>query len=209
MEEQTSKNGCCKSLCPQGSPSGPPASPGGSPRLASGFDIGFFQITASQSCISEWVRFCVRPLRVESFFSTALWLSCMQALLAFKARYSGGSSTWCRSPGLGSLMWGLNSLLLGEDLCICDYPLICGSPAHGCGSCLYWVSTTPTHPIVVPSLYLQLQKIFSAVLLVVLIGSCSLNSCTFGVFVGGGELRVFLLCHLGHPPQIKYLLFLD
>ena len=32
--------------------------------------------------------------------------------------------------------------------------------------------------------------------MVFLIDSCSVNSCIFGVPVGGGELRVFLLCHL-------------
>lgn len=28
-------------------------------------------------------------------------------------------------------------------------------------------------------------------------GSFSVNSCTFALPVGGGELKVFLLCHLG------------
>ena len=41
-------------------------------------------------------------------------------------------------------------------------------------------------------------KTFSASLQVVLIDSCSINSCNLGVPMGGGKLRVFLLCHLGH-----------
>ena len=44
-------------------------------------------------------------------------------------------------------------------------------------------------------------EIFSARLRVVLMDSCSVNSCKFGVSAGGGELRVFLLCHLGHFPS--------
>ena len=31
--------------------------------------------------------------------------------------------------------------------------------------------------------------------------SCSVSSSKFGVSVGGGELRVFLLCHLSHFPS--------
>ena len=46
----------------------------------------------------------------------------------FKARHSGGLFSQCRNPSLGSLMWGSNPLLLGENLCNCDYPLICVLP---------------------------------------------------------------------------------
>ena len=45
-------------------------------------------------------------LRVESLFFKVIWLSCKCALLAFKARYAGPSSSWCRARGLGSVMWG-------------------------------------------------------------------------------------------------------
>ena len=41
---------------------------------------------------------------------------------------------------------------------------------------------------------------FSSGLQVVLIGSHPISSCGFGVPVSGGELRVFLLCHLGRGP---------
>ena len=57
---------------------------------------------------------------------------------------------------------------------------------------------------VVPSLYLQLYKIFSTSLLISLINSCSVNSCNFGVPMEGGELRVFLFHHLGHQPDPIY-----
>ena len=46
----------------------------------------------------------------------------------------------------------------------------------------------------------------SASLQVILIYSCSVNSFNLGVPVGGGELRVFLLCRLGHSPP-NYLVF--
>ena len=61
-----------------------PASLGGSPKSADGFDLGFFQITASSLnslegniysldiCSLECVKFCVHPIRVETLFPEAL-----------------------------------------------------------------------------------------------------------------------------------------
>lgn len=132
------------------------------------------------------------PLRVESLFSSCLWLFQKSAPLAFKARYAGGLSSQSRS-----LMQGLDLWLLGEDLCNCNYSLICAFPAQGYESQLYHVSTSPTCLVVVPYFYLQLQMIFSDSLQVIIINSCSVNSWKFGVPVRGGELRVFLLYHLG------------
>ena len=47
--------------------------------------------------VSEHVRFCMCPLRVESQFSIAAWLSHMLALQIFKARCSGDCSSWFRT----------------------------------------------------------------------------------------------------------------
>ena len=46
----------------------------------------------------------------------------------------GGSSSWCRTHGLRSTIWGSDPSLLGRNLCGCNYPLVCGSPTQGCGS---------------------------------------------------------------------------
>ena len=51
----------------------------------------------------------------------------MQALLAFRVRCSGNSSSWYMIPGLGALRWGSDPFFLGENLCSCYYPLACGS----------------------------------------------------------------------------------
>ena len=72
-------------------------------------------------------------------------------------------------------------------------------------SLLESVSTSLTHLMVAPSLYVYLQKIFSAGLYVILRVSCSVNICNFGVPMGGGELRVFLLCHLDPPAGLCFL----
>ena len=36
---------------------------------------------------------------------------------------------------------------------------------------------------------------------------CSADSCDFGVLVRGGELKVFLLCHLAHFPLYHIFFF--
>ena len=87
---------------------------------------------------SYYVKFCLNPLRVESLLPTAFWLSHMQALLAFKVRGSGGSSSWCRTPGLGSPMSYLNPSFLVENLCNCGYLPVCVSANLG-----VWVLTIP------------------------------------------------------------------
>lgn len=97
--------------------------------------------------------------------------------------------------GMGEPSVGLRPLPPWEEHLSCDDRLIVG--------CLAWhlgliQTAAPTCPIVFPSLYLRLWKAFSASLQVVLINSCSVNNCDFGVPVGRGELRVFLFCLLGH-----------
>ena len=80
-----------------------------------------------------------------------VWKPCC---LPFKARHSGVSSSWCRTSGMGSLMWGSDASLLGEKLCSCDYPPVCGSPTQGCRSWVYHVSVPLFLLVEVPSLCL-------------------------------------------------------
>ena len=47
-------------------------------------------------------------------------------------------------------------------------------------------------------------EIFSSCLQIVLINSCSVNSCDLGVPLEGGELKVFLHCHLGHTFPVEF-----
>lgn len=94
---------------------------------------------------SECVRCCVGPLRVESLFPIAFWLSYTKAQLAFKARNSEVSSSWCGIPGMGSLMWGSDPLILGENLCNCDSSPVCGSPESGVS--LDYTASLPLLPI--------------------------------------------------------------
>ena len=50
-------------------------------------------------------------------------------------------------------------------------------------------------------------KSFLLVSRVILIDSCSVNSCNFGVPTGGGKVRDPLLCHLGHTSISSYFYF--
>ena len=119
-----------------------PTSPGGSQRSASGSDSGKLLFL---SWISEYVRFCVHPLRVGSLFPTALPVSCTQALLAFKARYSAGSSSQCRTPHPHPQVGSSDPMLLGEILCSGDYPAFYRLPNHGYRSLLHLCLSYPPH----------------------------------------------------------------
>ena len=88
--------------------------------------------------VLEHVGFCVSSIRLESLFPTVLWLSHIQAPLAFKARYSGAPPSQCKTPGPRNMMWGSDPLLLEENLSNCDSPPVCGSPNLG-----VWVLTIP------------------------------------------------------------------
>ena len=73
-----------------------PASPGDPPRPLGRSSPGSYGVTAL--C---WVQVlvvpCVHPPRVESLFPPALWGSCPQDPLVFKAKCSGGSSSRCQT----------------------------------------------------------------------------------------------------------------
>ena len=127
------------------------AFPGGSSRSAGGLTQGPFKLLPL--CWDwEYVRFFVCPLRAESLSPSALWLSHRGVLLPFKAKYSGGSSSWWRTLGLQSLMWGSDPSLLGENLS--DYLSVCWLPTQNCEVWLYCVSALPNHLTAAPSLYL-------------------------------------------------------
>ena len=130
---KTRTNFLANAICPQSEFQLPLGSLGGSPRSEIMCDKALFKLLLLVWTL-ECVRFCVHPLIMESLFPLALWLSQEQALLAFKARRSGGSSSQCRIHSLGTQMWSVNLLFLGENLCNCYYPLVCGLPSWGCRS---------------------------------------------------------------------------
>ena len=136
--DRAPKNGRRQCLCPQGELQLPPASLGGSPRSASGSDPGSSQITASALGPGTCEILCV-PFKGGVSISPSPLALLKLSPLAFKAKCSGGLSSWHSTPRLGSLMWHLDTLLLWENLCSCNYSPLCGLPAwRGRGGGGYW-----------------------------------------------------------------------
>ena len=98
-----------------------------------------------KSLLFPWVlvhtRICVHPPRVESLFPPVLWSSCTQALLTFKAKYSGGSFSQCQTP---RLMWGSEHSLLWENFCDIIVLQFVGHPPRGYEIWLYHECTPLT-----------------------------------------------------------------
>ena len=83
-----------------------------------------------------WVLVCRRPCwcapRLESLFPPVLWKSYNQIPLSFKARFHGGSQSFCRIPRLGSLMWGSEPSQQLDNFAITVLPFV-RHPSGGYG----------------------------------------------------------------------------
>lgn len=89
------------------------------PRSASASDLA-----RSNYCFLSWVsktvRVCVQTLRAESVsYSPLALLKVSPTGLQSKVFWG---LFWYRIPGLGSLTWGLDPMLLRENFYSCDYP---------------------------------------------------------------------------------------
>ena len=76
-----------------------------------------------------------------------LWNSCDQTLLAFKARFSGGSSSHCQTPRQGNLMWCSELSLLWENFCDIIIFQFMGCPSGGYEIWSYNSCTPPAIPL--------------------------------------------------------------
>ena len=104
-----------KCLWPQSELRLPPASLWGSPGSVDSLTQARFKLLCLP-WVPEHVKFCVYPLRLESLFPAALWLSWKWVPLAFKTRCSGDSSSWCKTPELGAQCGDQTMSSLGELL---------------------------------------------------------------------------------------------
>ena len=107
-----------------------PASPGDPPRLVGRSSPSSYGGTAL-CWVPVYMKTCARPPRVQSLFPPVLWSSCTQAPRAFKAKCSGGSSSWCQTLMLGSLTWGSGLSFLCENLCDIIIFQFVGHPPDG------------------------------------------------------------------------------
>ena len=102
----------------------------------------------------------LKPPWVEFLYPSVMWNSCSQSPLAFKTRYSGGSSSQCHNSILGSLTWGWELSLLWENFCIITIFYFVGHPPDMYGIWfLSWLC--PSFSLVVAlSLFLYLGYLF-------------------------------------------------
>ena len=84
----------------------PPVSIGYPQTLAEKSGPVFYEVTDFFSWVLVHTRPCVCPLRVEFLFPLVLWNSYGQTLVAFKDRFSQGSSSHCQTQNFHSI-WEL------------------------------------------------------------------------------------------------------
>ena len=119
--------------CPCGEPQLPPTSAGDPSILAGRSGPVSYGVTAFIPLVLLHTRVGVSPPRVESLSPPVLWKSCDQTQLAFKARFSGDSSSCCQTPRLGSLTWGSELSLLWDNFCGIIVFQFVGRPPGGYG----------------------------------------------------------------------------
>ena len=108
----------------------PHTSSGDPPRPTGGSGPGSYDITAFT--LGSSTKCCVPSPRAESLSHPVHGLL-QQAPLAFKARWSGGSSSWYLTFRLGSLAWDSELSLLWENFCDIIILQFAGCPLEGCG----------------------------------------------------------------------------
>ena len=165
--------------------------------------------TPADTEISKWISFTyslvsfqiaafvlVSRVREKFQLPIALSVSWSWAPFCFPEQMFSGLISPLQVPRVTCLMWGTNPLLLRENLQMYELP-----PDYS-SSCLGWsfgkTSSLPLLPVLVWPLYCLLWRNCSAVFQV-------LCGYRFSVCVGGGEVRIFLHCHLGLPQFLSFL----
>ena len=114
------------------------------PTLAGRSGSVSYRVTAPSPWVLMHTLLCVCPPRVESLFPPVLLKSCNQIPLAFKVWFSGNSLSHCRTPKLGSLMWGSESSFRWVDFCGISVLQFVSHPPSGYGIWLYCDCAPPT-----------------------------------------------------------------
>ena len=127
LVERAPKNGCCQFLCPEEKFQLPLASSGGSPRSASESDPGHFQITVP----ALGLRACEIW---DMSFKNKVSISYRPPAPQYPNQAGLQSLTFLGLPGLCISIWVSDTLLLGKNLCNCDYSPFCVLPTQGSGS---------------------------------------------------------------------------
>ena len=145
---------------------------------------------------------CVCPPRVESLFCPVLSKSCNQIPLAFKVWFSRNSSSRCRTPRLGSLMWGSEPSLQWVDFCGISVLQFVSHQPSSYGIWIYCDCAPPTISLWL-LLCLWMWGIFFGEFQCLPIDDCSAFSCDFSALARGSESSP------STPPSWTNLFFLD
>ena len=144
--------------------------------------------------------FCVRPPRVESLFPPVLSKSYNQIPLAFKVWFSRNSSSRCRTPRLGSLMWGSELSLQWVDFCGISVLQSVSHPPNSYGIWFYCDCAPPTVSLWL-LLCIWMWGIFFGEFQCLPVDDCPAASCDSGVLTRGSESMSFysaILTALSH-----------
>ena len=145
---------------------------------------------------------CVCPPRVESLFPPVLLKSCNQILLAFKVWFSRNSSSHCRTPRLGSLMWGSEPSFHWVDFCGMCSP-VCESPNQQLWDLILLWLFPPTISLWL-LLCLWMWGIFFGEFQCLPVDDCSAVSCDYSVLARGSESTSFYSAILNQAPGIIF-----
>ena len=129
---------------------------------------------------------CVCPPRVEFLFPPVLSKSCNQILLAFNVWFSRNSSSRCRTPRFGSLMWGSEPSLQWVDFCGISILQFVSHPPSSYGIWFYCDCAPPTVSLRL-FLCLWMWGIFFGKFQCLPVDDCSAVSCDSGVLERGSE----------------------
>jgi len=145
------------------------------------------------------MKSCVCPSGMESLFLPVLWRSYAQALLAFNAKFSRGSSSQCQTSRCGNLIWGLELSHLWVSLSSLWV-------AHLVGMGLLILCRCPSYCLDVASLSFGVGYLFRY-FPVYFVDGCSAVGCNFVVFMREGELSHLKSCHF-NPISYSIILYI-
>ena len=133
---------------------------------------------------------CVCPPWVESLFPPVLSKSCHQFPLGLKVWFSRNSSSRCRTPRLGILMWGSQPSLQWVDFCGISVLHSVSHPPSSYGIWFYCDCGPPTVSLWL-LLCLWMWGIFFGEFQCLLVDDCPAASCDSGVLARGSESTSF------------------
>ena len=132
------------------------------------------------------MKLYVYLLRVESVFPPVLWSTCAQALLAFSAKFSGGSYSQSQISRLRNLMYDLELFLLWESPCDIVIFQFVGCPFSG-----YGIAYIRKVPLLL--CHCGFFFVFGCRISFFFLAACGLfyifTVCDFAVFMSRGEVE--------------------